>query len=561
MPTVKLPITSWMRTYQKSYFKQDVFAGLTVGILLIPQGLAYALLAGLPPQYGLYAALVPQLVYMLLGTSSKLSIGPVAMDSILIASSLQTFNLELEAYILATASIAFLAGALQLVMGFLRLGFIVQFLSKPVLSAFTSAVALIIASSQLKHVLGVSLEQVIIHPSNINYIAVAIALFSVVVIVVLKRINKKLPASIVTIILATLIAYWVVRFSLSLEVIGSLPQGLPSFNVPQLHPEVLKSFIPVALTLAIIGFSGTISVGKIVEEQSQIQSLDANQELMALGFSNITGAFFGAFPVSGGFSRSAINQEAGAKTQLSALFAFLVVLATLLFATSWFFYLPKAVLGALIMYSVIKLIDFKYPLRLYKNRKDEFISWLVTLCITLIFGFSVGLIAGVLIAILVYLYRSSLPHIAELGQIPNTRLFKNRHRFPNAIIDDRILILRFDAQLFFGNKDFFKSQFQAFVHQKGSQLQLVVLDLSSVNFIDSSATNMLLKQVEKLHKQQIQFCVSGAIGPVRDLIAKTRLQQIISSKNSFVSNFEAVTCFTNKRPQKNHFQKITTQNK
>lgn len=546
-----LPIFSWLKSYKKSYISGDVAAGVTVGIMLIPQGMAYAMIAGLPPVFGLYAALIPQIIYAIMGTSRQLAVGPVAMDSLLVASGLGALALSgIEEYISMAIFLALLMGSIQLLLGLLKMGFLVNFLSKPVISGFTSAAAIIIGLSQLKHILGVTIESssqvhvlllnVFNSINQINGYTIGIGLTTILIVKGLKKINAKIPAALVVVILGVLFIYLTKLNTFGVKIVGGVPEGLPDFVIPSIESSRITELVPIALTLALIAFMEAISVAKAVEEKHSDYEVDANQELIALGASNIIGSLFQSYPTTGGFSRTAVNDQAGAKTGVSPIISAFIVGLTLLFLTPLFYYLPNAVLGAIIMVAVFGLIDFKYPFKLFKNRKDEFFLLIITFLITLIIGIKEGILLGVLISLLLLIYRTSLPHIAILGKIKNTDYFKNIKRFhPNAEVDDELLIIRFDAQLFFGNKDYFKKELYKNIQNKGVALKVIILNSESINYIDSSAVHMLKQIVLDLENKGIKLLITGAIGPLRDILFDSGLTDIIGREHFFVTTNDA----------------------
>ena len=552
-----LPILAWLPNYKKQYLGSDISAGITVGILLIPQGMAYAMIAGLPPVFGLYAALIPQVIYAFMGTSRQLAVGPVAMDSLLVAAGLGSLAITgITEYISMAIFLAFFMGVIQLALGFLRMGVLVNFLSKPVISGFTSAAAIIIGLSQLKHILGINIERssliheviknclTVIHQTH--FISLGISLLAILIIIISKKTNPKVPAAILVVAIGIAAAYFLNLSSYGVQIVGKIPQGLPAFNLPNIDYSKISDLFSIALTLALISFMEAISVAKAVEEKHQTDNIVANQELIALGSANIIGSLFQSYPVTGGFSRTAVNEQAGAKTGVSALVSALVVGITLLFLTPLFYYLPKAVLGAIITVAVFGLIDFKYPKKLYKNRKDEFFLLIITFSITLLIGIKEGILLGVLLSLLLLVYRTSHPHIAILGQIKNTTYFKNTQRFKTYTkVDPKVLILRFDAQLFFGNKDYFKQELYKNIHKKGDSLKLIILDASSINYIDSSAVSMLKQVLNNLQKQELTLFIAGAIGPIRDIFQKSELIDLIGKQHLFVCTQDAYNQYNN----------------
>ncbi len=565
------PILEWLPGYQKQWLSGDLSAGLTVGIMLIPQGMAYAMIAGLPPVFGLYAALVPQIIYALMGTSRQLAVGPVAMDSLLVASGLGALALSgIEEYIAMALFLALFMGGIQLLFGLLKMGFLVNFLSKPVISGFTSAAAIIIGLSQLKHLLGTSIagsSQIHVLLSNAlktvgdtNLITLGIGVGAIVLIKGLKKLNPKIPGALIAVILGVILVYFLGLSSSGVLIVGDVPDGLPSLTLPVMDTGRIAQLFPIALTLALIAFMEAISVAKAVEEKRGERHVNANQELVALGASNIIGSLFQSYPTTGGFSRTAVNDQAGAHTGLASLISSGVVGLTLLFLTPAFYYLPNAVLASIIMVAVFGLIDVKYPARLWKNRKDEFVLLLVTFVLTLGLGIKEGILLGVLLSLLLLVYRISKPHIAILGRIRDTNHFRNLDRFTtDAENPEDFLILRFDGQLFFGNKDYFRTQLQRQMAKKGDALKFIILNAEAVNYIDSTAVFMLRALVADLKKENIRFAVAGAIGPTRDILHTSGLIKDIGKENLFANTNEAYTHLKMLRDRSEIEARIATQ--
>ena len=532
-----------------------MLAGITVAVLLIPQGMAYALIAGLPPIYGLYASLTPQIVYAFLGTSRQLAVGPVAMDSLLVAAGLSALSIvEPSQYIQMAILLALLMGAIQLLLGLFRMGFIVSFLSKPVISGFTSAAAIIIGFSQLKHLLGIQLSQsnqlhIVIESilqSNVpvHFATLIIGVLSVVLILLIKNWNRKIPSALIAVVLGILWVYFNGLDKQGVAVVGLIPQGLPSFQTPVLEMDTIKQLLPTALTLALVAFMEAISVAKAIEENHKEHIVDPNQELIALGSSNIVGSFFLSYPTTGGFSRTAVNDQAGAKTGMAALITALIVGLTLMFFTQWFYYLPKAVLASIIIVAVVNLIDFKFAVRLYKKRKDEFAILVLTFLATLFLGITKGIGMGIVISLLLLVYRASKPHHAFLGRIGKTNYFKNINRFPDEVVQrDDLIILRFDAQLFFGNIQYFKELVSKAIEENENTVKGFIINMRAVNYIDSTASEQLYELILSLQQKGIRVMVVGAIGPARDLLIKSKIIKILKKQNLFITSGDATDDF------------------
>jgi len=565
-----LPILEWLPNYKKQYLSGDVSAGLTVGVMLIPQGMAYAMIAGLPAVYGLYAALVPQVIYAIFGTSRQLAVGPVAMDSLLVASGLLSFaSTGSDNYILLAIILALLMGLFQLLMGIIRLGFLVNFLSKPVISGFTSAAAIIIGLSQLKHLVGVDiprnskihllLKDVFSSLNEVHFLTLGIGIAAIVCIKLLKKYLPKIPAALVVVILGIVLVSMLNLDAQQVKIVGDIPKGFPVFSIPDLSSAPILEMLPIAFTLSIIAFMEAFSVAKAIEEKHDDYEVDANKELIALGMSNIVGSFFQSYPTTGGFSRTAVSDQAGAKTGLYSIFAALVVALTLLFFTPLFYFLPNAVLAAIIMVAVFGLIDFKLPKYLWKHKKEEFALLMLSFFVTLGVGIVTGIIVGVVFSLLLLVYRTSRPHFAILERVGDTTIFRNVERFETKNDRKDVLVVRFDSQIYFGNQQFFKTEISQLINEKGSDLKLVVLSASSINYIDSSGIHMLRKFIGELHQKKIQFFVSGVIGPVRDIINSTDLKECIPEKAQYLSICDAIEYYEKGESEKYAHRNISTQ--
>ena len=549
------PILDWISNYKKSYFLKDLVAGITVGIVLVPQGMAYAMIAGLPPVYGLYASLFPVIAYAFLGTSRKIAVGPVAMDSLLVAAGLGTLVISgVENYIAMVVVLALMVGAIQFLLGLFRMGFLVNFLSKPVISGFTSAAAVIIIFSQLKHLLGASivgsnrfhqlLQNAMEKLGDTNPYDLGIGILGILLIIGFKKWNKNIPVILIIVLLGILSVYFLDLKYYGVELVGEVPQGLPSFVLPDLKLEYVQQLWPIALALALVGYLEAISIGKALEEKSGEETIAANQELIALGASNMVGSLFQAYPVTASFSRSAINHESGAKTMLSSLFSVALVVLTLLFLTPIFEYLPNAILASIIMVSVFNLIDLRYAKSLWSNRKDEFIILGITFLSTLFISITVGILIGVLCSLLLMVYRTSNPHFAVLGNIKNSDYYKNINRFGDEVeVRKDLLIVRFDAQLYFGNAAYFKKELKRHVSLKGSYLKAVILNAEAINYIDATGADMLTKLIHEIHAQGLQFYIAGAIGPTRDIIFNSGIINELHREYLFVKTKEAVSFY------------------
>ena len=546
-----IPILEWLPNYNTSLFKGDLFAGITVGIVLIPQGIAYALIAGLPPIYGLYCALVPQVMYAIFGSSRQVAIGPVAMDSLIVATGVSTLALVgSENYISIAILLALMVGTIQLIMGVFNLGFIVNFLSKPVITGFTSAVALIIGFNQFRNLLGLDfvqsdqiqiiLQGIWLELGNFNYHTATIGLISMIIIIISRRINKKIPNALMVVILGVLLMKYFGNIFTNVSIVKEIPSGLPKFGIPEFDFDLIRNLLPIALTLVMVGYLETISIGKSLEAKQDEYRIRPNQELIALGISNMVGSLFKAYPSASSFSRSAINYESGAKTGMAALISVVMVLITLLFLMPLFYYLPKTVLSAIIIVAVFGLVNFKEAGFLWKANQLDFCLMLSTFIATLFLGIEFGIITGVGLSLIVLIFRTSRPYVVELGKVPNSNFYKNKERFEEVVLDEDVLVFRFDAQLFYANASYFRDRLEQMMDNKGSALKLIVLDAESINRVDSTGVEMLKERILFCQKKGIIFYLAGVKGPVRDDLFKSGILEIISLDHFFMRANQAV---------------------
>jgi SulP family sulfate permease len=534
-----IPILEWLPNYTRSRFKGDFIAGITVAIILIPQGIAYALIAGLPPIYGLYCALVPQLVYAVFGSSRQVAIGPVAMDSLIVATGVSTLALAgSDSYIAIAILLAFMVGGIQFLLGVFRLGFVVNFLSKPVISGFTSAVALTIGINQFRNLFGVDfiqsdqiqyvLEDIWFTITDFNSHTTIIGLISVAVIISLRKINKKIPNALIVVVSGILTIRYFGNDFLDVAIVKDIPSGLPSFSFPELDISQIKELLPIALTLVMVGYLETISIGKSLEAKQDEYKIRPNQELMALGLSNMIGSWFKAYPSTSSFSRSAINQESGATTGMASLVSVFMVLITLLFLTPLFYHLPKTVLAAIIIVAVFGLVNIKEAIFLWKANNLDFWLLIATFFSTLLFGIEYGIMIGVGLSLIILIFRTSRPYVAELGKVPDSDFYRNRERFTEVILDNEVLVFRFDSQLFYANASYFIETLELMVEAKGAHLKLIVLDAESINRVDSTGVEMLKERIKFYHKKGILFYFAGVKGPVRDHLFRGKILDIIT---------------------------------
>lgn len=565
-----LPILHWLPNYKKEWLRGDVSAGLTVGVMLIPQGMAYASIAGLPAVYGLYASIVPILVYAFFGTSRQLAVGPVAMVSLLTATAISSFQgISTQEYISYAILLALLVGVIQFSLGLFRLGFLVNFLSHPVISGFTSAAALIIGLSQLKYLLGVDIprshhvHEIILNAiekfSEINGITLLIGIVGIAIIVLSKKINKSLPGQLFAVVFGILA---VTIFSLgegsnAVSIVKEIPSSLPKFEIPVFNLEIVELLIPMALTISLISFMESIAVAKAIQKKHRDYKVVPNQELISLGLANVFGSFFQSYTTTGGFSRTAVNDQAGAKTGLASIISVALIVITLLLLTPLFYNLPKAILASVIMVAVFGLIDYKEALHLLKSSRTDFWMLIVTFISTLLLGIEMGIAIGVVLSLAMVLFQTTRPHTARLAKVPNTHFYRNIERFSNLEFNEEILIYRFDAQLFFANTNFFKDKLYEYEQLKKENLKLLIIDGESINNIDSTAIHALEEILSDYKSRNKTVYFTGIKGPVRDKLLKSGFLKKANEDHFFMSIQEAVDYFEaggNKTETKNNLK-------
>ncbi|NJN78612.1 MAG: STAS domain-containing protein, partial [Saprospiraceae bacterium] len=409
----------------------------------------------------------------------QLAVGPVAMDSLLVAAGVGALaTAGSQEYIALAILLAFMVGVLLLVMGIFRLGFLVNFLSRPIISGFTSAAALIIASSQLKHLLGLkigattylheTLIEVVKNIGQTNLITLAVGVGGIVVLKLIKKYYPSFPSQLAVVILGITIVWGFGLNDKGVKIVEDVPEGLPAFGIPAITVENIQVLIPIAITIALIAFMEAVSIGTAIQAKHKDFEIDANQELIALGLANIVGSFFKSFSVTGGFSRSAVNDEAGAKTGMAGVFSAVLIVLTLLFLTPLFYYLPIAVLGAIIIVAVLGLINVRMVKYLWLTDRTDFAMLVATFFGTLFLGMQWGVLVGIGLSLLVLLIKTTRPHYAVMGKIPNQPHYKNIQRFPDLETTDDTLIIRFDAGLYFANVGFFKDVIKKHIKEKGN---------------------------------------------------------------------------------------------
>ncbi len=557
-----LPALEWARGYNGGLLASDLLAAVIVTIMLIPQSLAYALLAGLPAEMGLYASILPLIAYALLGTSRTLSVGPVAVASLMTATAVGNIAaVGTIDYATAAIAMAMISGAMLFAMGLLRFGFLANFLSHPVVSGFITASGIIIGLSQLRHILGIKaqgdtiVELLTTLADNIgdfNGITVATGVVATGFLFWARGGLKPLlvrmgladgtaaivaKAGPVLIILVTTLASYLGEFATrGVQLVGEVPSGLPSLSVPSFDPRLWSELAVSALLISIIGFVESVSVGKTLAAKRR-QRIDPNQELVALGAANMASSVSGGFPVTGGFSRSIVNFDAGAETPAASMFAAVGIALAALLLTPVLFFLPKATLAATIIVAVTSLVDFAVIKRAWVYSKSDFIAVVTTIGATLLLGVELGVLAGILASIGLHLYKTTRPHIAVVGAVAGTEHFRNVQRH-NVITHSNIVSLRVDESLYFANAAYLEDYIYELIADD-EDLQHLILQCTAVNEIDMSALEALEAINHRLQEQGLTLNLSEVKGPVMDALNKSHFLEQLSGR-VFLTHHQAV---------------------
>jgi SulP family sulfate permease len=557
-----LPAPDWLREYRAATLASDSLAAVIVTIMLIPQSLAYALLAGLPPEMGLYASILPLLAYALFGSSRTLSVGPVAVVSLMTATAVgKVAAVGSIGYASAAIAMALLSGCMLIGMGLLRFGELANLLSHPVVSGFITASGILIALSQLRHILGVeahgdTLPGLLLSlGADIGSVHGITLLTGAATLLVLLWVRTGLAQRLQTLgmgarsagmiakagpvlaIALTIAASVLWDFdSQGVAIVGAVPSGLPAFAMPPMDFDLWRELAVSALLISIIGFVESVSVGKTLAAKRR-QRVAPNRELVALGAANVASAISGGFPVTGGFSRSVVNFDAGAQTQMaSVLTALGIALAALLF-TPVLYHLPKATLAATIIVAVTTLIDWRLIVRAYRYSRADFAAITATITVTLLAGVELGVLSGIAVSITLHLHKASHPHIAIVGAVPGTEHYRNVDRH-DVITYPNIVSLRIDESLFFANAGYMESAIYAIIAARDAQLKHIVLQCTAVNEIDLSALETLEAIDERLREQGMQLHLSEVKGPVMDALKRSDFLDDLSGQ-VFLSQHQA----------------------
>jgi len=563
-----IPVLDWGRSYNSNALSNDLIAAVIVTIMLVPQSLAYALLAGLPPEAGIYASIVPIILYAIFGTSRALAVGPVAVVSLMTAAAIgNVAEAGTMGYAAAALTLAFLSGAMLLAMGILRLGYIANFLSHPVIAGFITASGILIASSQIGHILGVKTEghtlpeilgSLVQGLGSTNWITVAIGVPATAFLFWVRKGLKPLlrskgvgprladvltKAGPVAAVVVTTLAVW--AFGLAdkgVKIVGDVPQSLPPFTIPDFSPSLVMQLVIPALLISIIGFVESISVAQTLAAKKR-QRIDPDQELIGLGAANLGAAFTGGYPVTGGFARSVVNFDAGAETPAAGAFTAIGLAIAAFALTPLVFFLPKATLAATIIVAVLSLVDFSILKRSWTYSKDDFIAVSATILLTLTLGVETGVSAGVLLSLVLHIYKTTRPHIAEVGLVEGSEHFRNilRHSVQT---DPSLLSIRVDQSLYFANARFLED----FIYKRvmgHSEIKDVVLMFPAVNEVDLSALESLEAINSRLKDIGVRLHMSEVKGPVMDRLKRSHLLEELTGE-VFLSQYDAWRKLTKK---------------
>jgi SulP family sulfate permease len=526
-----LPILTWAPQYERKNLRSDLAAGVTVGAMLVPQAMAYALLAGLPPEVGLYAATIPVIIYALFGTSRQLAVGPVAIVSLLTATALAPLVEEgTSGYLAAAALLALMVGVVHIVLGAGRLGFLVNFLSHSVLVGFTAAAAIIIGFSQVKHILGISIErtdhfyetvgEVGSNAGDTNGTTLLIGGLALAGLFLMKKFTPRVPAALVVVVASILAVQLFDLQSRGVKVVGDIPDSLPAFGLPEFDGSLLGSLIPTAFVITLVGFMESIAVAKVYARRHKYE-LEPNSELIGLGAANVASGLFGGYPVTGGFSRTAVNDTAGARTPLASIITAMIVLSTIAFLTPLLTSLPNAALGAIIVMAIIGLVDVKEMRHIAFVKPSDLIGLGVAFVATLVLGIELGIAVAVVASMLVVFARMSRPHAAVLGRIGDTTTFRNVERFPEAHTVDGVRVVRIDAALSFVNATNVKRLLVEQASAIEAAPRALVLDASGINDVDATGAEMLNEVIEELREKGVNLHLADVKGPVRDVLRRS----------------------------------------
>ncbi|MGM0442107.1 MAG: SulP family inorganic anion transporter [Elusimicrobiota bacterium] len=555
-------IFGWLEDYNLKKLGKDIQSGVTIGIILIPQSMAYAMIAGVPPVYGLYACILPLMIYPLFGTSRHILVSTIAIDMVIIASGVGSVATPgTERYILLVTLLALLVGLIQILMFSLKLGFLVNYISRPVITGFAMAAAMIIVAGQLGSLLGIEtgyspyfyevIAELVSRIGSINFTTLIVGGASLLFLIIVKLWKPMFPGYLFVLIVGILAGWGLDLPQQGVGIVGEIPSGFSGFSFPALTLSNFRDLLSTAMTLALVQFMTISTLAKTYATRHRYP-IDPNQELLSLGLGNIVNGFFKAMPVSASFSCSAVNEQTGSETALTHVFAATVILLTLIFLTPLFYYLPYASLAAVVIGAAVNLIDFKSVKFLYKTKRRDSIIAGITFITTLIIGIQEGILLGVVASLLALLYRQSNPNVVELGHLSGTRSFKDMDRFSDAHKLEKILILRIDASFSFNNVEVFKEYIFEKSRNHDDKLEAVIVDGSAINDLDTTALDAIEMIRNTLEKWDVEFYITGLKGPVRDVLKRAGLYEKMGKKEYiFRTPHRAVLHILDKWDQKN----------
>ncbi|KAL9297428.1 hypothetical protein ACSQ67_023324 [Phaseolus vulgaris] len=538
-----LPCLRWIRVYKwREYFQVDLMAGITVGVMLVPQSMSYAKLAGLEPIYGLYSGFVPIFVYAIFGSSRQLAVGPVALVSLLVSNVLSGIaDSTSELYTELAILLSLMVGIMECIMGLLRLGWLIRFISHSVISGFTTASAIVIGLSQAKYFLGYDLDK------SSKIIPVVKSIIDGADKGKSRKYLRFLRAAgpLTAVVLGTTFAK--VFHPPSISLVGDIPQGLPKFSVPKAF-EYAQSLIPTAILITGVAILESVGIAKALAAKNGYE-LDSNQELFGLGVSNVLGSLFSAYPTTGSFSRSAVNHESGAKSGVSGIVSGIIMICALMFLTPLFEFIPQCTLAAIVISAVIGLVDYEEAIFLWRVDKKDFLLWTITSTTTLFLGIEIGVLVGVGVSLAFVIHESANPHIAVLGRLPGTTVYRNVKQYPEAYTYNGIVIVRVDAPIYFANTSFIKDRLREYEvdvdssKSRGPEVEriyFVILEMAPVTYVDSSAVQALKDLYQEYKLRDVQIAISNPSPEVLLTLSKSGLVELIGKEWYFVRVHDAV---------------------
>ncbi|KAK7295674.1 hypothetical protein RJT34_18585 [Clitoria ternatea] len=560
-----LPCLRWIRIYKwREYLQVDLMAGVTVGVMLVPQSMSYAKLAGLQPIYGLYSGFVPIFVYALFGSSRQLAVGPVALVSLLVSNVLSRIaDPSSELYTELAILLSLMVGIMECIMGLLRLGWLIRFISHSVISGFTTASAIVIGLSQAKYFLGYEIDRsskilplvksIIAGADKFSWPPFVMGSIMLAILLVMKHLGKsrkhlrflRAAGPLTAVVLGTIFAK--VFHPSSISLVGDIPQGLPNFSIPKAF-EYAKSLIPTTLLITGVAILESVGIAKALAAKNGYE-LDSNQELFGLGVSNVVGSFFSAYPTTGSFSRSAVNHESGAKSGVSGIVSGIIMTCALLFLTPLFEYIPQCTLAAIVISAVIGLVDYDEAIFLWRVDKKDFLLWTITSTATLFLGIEIGVLIGVGVSLAFVIHESANPHIAVLGRLPGTTVYRNVKQYPESYTYNGIVIVRIDAPIYFANTSYIKDRLREYEldvdgsTRRGPEVEkiyFVILEMAPVTYIDSSAVQALKDLYQEYKLRDIQIAISNPSPEVLLTLSRSGLVELIGKEWYFVRVHDAV---------------------